>query len=480
MSPISNDPASSAVLQRDLRHAYPCAVSASGNHIVDSEQRRYFDASGGAAISCLGHGDSDAVEALCAQARRLDFAHTAFFTNDAAEELARYLCSRAPGDLSHAYFCCGGSEAMEAAFKIAHQYWQERGEGTTRRWIISRRQSYHGNTLGALSLGCNPQRRLPYAAILLEQATVGACDLYRGLEAGESEEAYATRLAVELEQKISALGSESVVAFVAETVSGSTLGAMPPAQGYWKKMREVCDRHGILLILDEVMCGSGRTGYRFACEEDGIAPDLLAMSKGLGGGLQPIGVTLASERIVSTLREGSGILRHGHSFMGHPIVCATALAVQRAIDDRGLLAKVRDDGEALQAKLVAAIAERPLLARHVGDVRGRGLLRGVELVLDKSSKQPFPAALKLYRRVRDCAMARGLICYPSSGNADGASGDHVLLAPPFTMSEEELDFLTRTLCDSLVDALEDALGDSLGDSLGDAKKEGSNHGRIEP
>ncbi len=445
--------ASSAVLQRNLRHAYPCAVSASGHHIVDSEQRRYFDASGGAAISCLGHGDSEVLKALCEQAGRLDFAHTAFFTNDAAEELARYLCSRAPDDLSYAYFCCGGSEAMEASFKIAHQYWQERGEGTTRRWIITRRQSYHGSTLGALSLGSNPQRRLPYAAMLLEQAVVSACDLYRGLKGGESEESYADRLAAELEQKINELGAESVIAFAAETVSGSTLGAMPPAQGYWRKMREVCDRHGILLILDEVMCGSGRTGFRFACEEDGIAPDLLAMSKGLGGGVQPIGVTLVSERIVDGLREGSGLLRHGHSFMGHPIVCATALAVQRAIDERGLLGKVRADGETLQAKLTAEIAERPLLACHVGDVRGRGLLRGVELVADKSSKQPFPAELKLYRRVRDAAMLRGLICYPAFGNADGACGDHVLLAPPFTLVEEELDFLTRTLCDSLEDAL---------------------------
>ncbi len=456
-------PSPSAVLQRNLRHAYPCAVSAAGNHIVDAEQRRYFDASGGAAISCLGHGDLEVVEALCKQARRLDFAHTAFFTNDAAEELASYLCSRAPGDLAYAYFCCGGSEAMEAAFKIAHQYWQERGEGKTRRWIITRRQSYHGNTLGTLSLASNPQRRLPYEAILLEQATVSACDLYRGLkvEEGEEEEAYATRLALELEEKIQDLGAQNIIAFAAETVSGSTLGAMPPAQGYWQKMREVCDRHGILLILDEVMCGSGRTGYRFACEEDGIAPDLLAMSKGLGGGLQPIGVTLASERIVAQLREGSGILRHGHSFMGHPIVCATALAVQRAIDERSLLAKVRNDGKALQEKLTAEIAARPLLSRHVGDVRGRGLLRAVELVLDRESKQPFPAALKLYRRVRDAAMARGLICYPSSGNADGMSGDHVLLAPPFTLNEEELDFLTRTLCDSLEDALRVSLAEPL-------------------
>ena len=456
-----NQPVSSAVLQRNLRHAYPCAVFASGHHIVDSEQRRYFDASGGAAISCLGHGDGEVVRALCEQAGRLDFAHTAFFTNDAAEELARYLCSRAPGDLSYAYFCCGGSEAMEAAFKLAHQYWQERGEGKTRRWIITRRQSYHGNTLGTLSLGSNPHRRLPYAAILLEQATVSACDLYRGLEEGEGEEAYAARLAAELERKIEDLGSQSVVAFAAETVSGSSLGAMPPARGYWQKIREVCDRHGILLILDEVMCGSGRTGYRFACEEDGIVPDLLAMSKGLGGGLQPIGVTLASERIIAQLRDGSGILRHGHSFMGHPIVCATALAVQRVIDERGLLAKVRDDGEALQEKLEAEISKSPLLSRHVGDVRGRGLLRGLELVFDKESKKPFPAALKVYRRVRDCAMARGLICYPSFGNADGASGDHVLLAPPFTLSEEELNFLTRTLCDSLEDALQESLQESL-------------------
>ena len=439
----------SSVLQRDLRHAYPRAVSAEGHYIVDSEGRRYFDASGGAAISCLGHCQADVVRALIEQAQRLDFAHTAFFSNPAVEELATFLCSRAPSGLTHAYFSCGGSEAMEAAFKIAHQYFQERGEGASRRWIIAREQSYHGNTLGALSFGSNDARRIPYSAILLQQSKISACDLYRGLNKGESHSDYTARLASELEDKIAELGAENVIAFVAETVSGSTLGAMPPTSGYWQAMREVCTRHGILLILDEVMCGSGRTGHLFACQEDGISPDLLALSKGLGGGVQPIGATLVASHIVEAMREGSGILRHGHSFMSHPIICATALATQRVIEEQDLLAKVRIDGKILHAKLNDALENRPRLAPHIGDLRGRGLLRAVELVADKASKRPFAVELNLYKRVRECALARGLICYPGAGNADGVSGDHILLAPPFTMTSSDMDFLVETLYSSL-------------------------------
>ncbi len=447
----------SAVLQRDLRHTYPRAVSAEGHYIVDSEGMRYFDASGGAAISCLGHCQEDVLRALLEQARRLDFAHTAFFSNAAVEELADFLCSRAPSGLTHAYFSCGGSEAMEAAFKIAHQYFQERGEGSTRRWIIAREQSYHGNTLGALSFGNNGARRVPYSSILLQQdkvescvsSWVSACDLYRGLNSGESHSDYTARLASELEDKIKELGAENVIAFAAETVSGSTLGAMPPTAGYWQAMREVCDRHGILLILDEVMCGSGRTGYLFACQEDGISPDLLAMSKGLGGGVQPIGATLVASHIVEAMRAGSGVLRHGHSFMSHPIICATALATQRVIEEQDLLTKVRADGEALQGMLSDGLQTRARLAAHIGDIRGRGLLRAVELVADKASKRPFPVELCLYKRVRECALAQGLICYPGAGNADGVSGDHILLAPPFTMTSSDMDFLVSKLYDSL-------------------------------
>ncbi len=443
----------SAVLQRDLRHDYPCAVAADGNYIIDAEGKRYFDASAGAAISCLGHCNHEVIAALQEQVERLDFAHTAFFTNNAVEELATFLCSRAPQGLSHAYFSCGGSEAMEAAFKIAHQYFQEKGEGNQRRWIITRERSYHGNTLGSLSFASNNERRKPYQAILLQQTTVSACDTYRGRGKGESDEEYSERLARELDDKIKKLGAENVIAFAAETISGSTIGAMPPSANYWKRMREVCEQNSILLILDEVMCGAGRSGYLFACSEDEIAPDILAMSKGLGGGVQPIGATLVSEKIVDTLTNGSGILRHGHSFMSHPVICATALAVQKIIEQQNLLEKVRRDGAMLQQKLENALQQRSILKKHIGDLRGRGLLRAVEIVENIEEKKSFPAKLAIYKRVRSQAMANGLICYPSSGNADGESGDHVLLAPPFTISEQEMNLLVETLYDSIQQVL---------------------------
>jgi len=404
-----------------------------GMYIVDVEGKRYLDASGGAAVSSLGHSDPDVRAAITTQVERLAFAHTAFFTSEPAEELADTLIQGAPAGIEWVYFTSGGSEAVEAALKLARQYFVEIGEPRRHRFI-ARRQSYHGNTLGALAVGGNAARRELFRPLLIEATHIAPCYAYRGMEAGEGEEAYGRRVADELEDAILRLGPDTVAAFVAETVVGATLGAVPPVAGYFKRIREICDRYGILLILDEVMCGMGRTGTLHACEQDGVVPDLMCLAKGLAAGYQPIGAILVHGKVFEPFRRGSGFFQHGHTYIGHATACAAALAVQRAIRDRDLLASVRVRGEALKRELRTNLGQNP----HVGDIRGRGLLRGIELVADRETKEPFDPALQLHARVKAEAMARGLVCYPSGGSADGVRGDHVLLAPPFIVSENQI------------------------------------------
>ena len=409
------------------------AARGDGIYIVDVEGRRYLDASGGAAVSSLGHSDPDVRAAITAQVERLAFAHTAFFTSEPAEALADTLIEGAPDGIGWVYFTSGGSEAVETALKLARQYFVEIGEPRRHRFI-ARRQSYHGNTLGALAVGGNVGRRELFRPLLVETTHIAPCYAYRGMESGETEETYGRRVADELEDAIVRLGPETVAAFVAETVVGATLGAVPPVAGYFKRIREICDRYGVLLILDEVMCGTGRTGTMHACEQEGIVPDLMCLAKGLGAGYQPIGAVLVHGRVFEPFRQGSGFFQHGHTYIGHATACAAALAVQRAIRDRELLANVRVRGEALDRELRASLGQHP----HVGDIRGRGLFRGIELVADRETKEPFDPALKLHARVKAEAMARGLICYPAGGTADGVRGDHVLLAPPFIVSESQI------------------------------------------
>jgi hypothetical protein len=404
-----------------------------GIYIVDTEGTRYLDASGGAVVSSLGHSDPDVRAAITAQVERLAFAHTAFFTSEPAEELADTLIQGAPDGIEWVYFTSGGSEAVEGALKLARQYFVEIGEPGRHRFV-ARRQSYHGNTLGALALGGNAARRELFRPLLIEATHIASCYAYRGMEAGEGEEAYGRRVADELEDAILRLGPDTVAAFVAETVVGATLGAVPAVAGYFKRIREVCDRYGILLILDEVMSGMGRTGTLHACEQDEVVPDLMCLAKGLGAGYQPIGAVLVHGKVFEPFRQGSGFFQHGHTYIGHVTACAAALAVQRAIRDRDLLAAVRVRGEALNRELRTNLGQNP----HVGDIRGRGLLRGIELVADRETKEPFDPALKLHARVKAEAMARGLICYPAGGTADGVRGDHVLLAPPFIVSENQI------------------------------------------
>ncbi len=428
------------ILHRQLRGTLPTAVSGHGIVIVDANGNEYLDASGGAAVSCLGHGHPDVVAAMHAQIDRLAYAHTSFFTTEVAEALADHLIAHAPAGMSHVYLVSGGSEAIEASLKLARQYFVEIGE-PERRHFIARRQSYHGNTLGALAVGGNEWRRRQFAPLLIEVTHVSPCYEYRDRRAAESAESYGERLAQELEAAIDELGPRNVIGFVAEPVVGATLGAAPPVPGYFPRIREICDRHCILLIADEVMCGMGRTGTLYAVEQEGIAPDLVAIAKGLGGGYQAIGGVLVQQRIVEALERGSGFFQHGHTYIGHPVACAAALAVQQVIERDGLLDAVKTLGAQLSTRLQATFGAHP----HVGDVRGRGLFMAIELVEDRPSKRPFDPALRLHARIKAEAMARGLMVYPMGGTIDGRAGDHVLIAPPFVATPAEIDEIVRRL-----------------------------------
>jgi adenosylmethionine-8-amino-7-oxononanoate aminotransferase len=436
------------ILHRQIAGDLPVAVGGAGIEIVDAAGRRYLDASGGAAVSCLGHGHPAIAAAMREQIDRIAYAHTGFFTTDVAERLADRLIEDAPEGLSHAYLVSGGSEAVEAAIKMARQYFVERGQ-PRRRHLIARRQSYHGNTLGALAAGGNEWRRAPFAPLLIETHHVDPCFAYRFQEPGESVEAYGRRAADALETRILELGPDTVMAFMAETVVGATAGAVMATPGYFKRIREICDRHGVLLILDEVMCGMGRTGTLHACTQEGIAPDLMTIAKGLGGGYQPIGAVLLGRHIHDAFAGGSGFFQHGHTYMAHPMACAASLAVQETILNEGLLANVQTMGAALRQRLAARFGNHP----HVGDIRGRGLFQAIELVEDRSSKAPFDPARKLHARVKKAAMARGLMVYPMGGTVDGVRGDHVLLAPPFIVTEDQI----GEIVDRLGNALDDAL-----------------------
>jgi adenosylmethionine-8-amino-7-oxononanoate aminotransferase len=432
------------ILHRQIDHDYPVAVGGSGIRLFDAAGRSYLDASGGAAVSCLGHGHPDVIAAMHRQLEKLAYAHTSFFTSEPAEALAERLAAGAPGDLRRVYFVSGGSEGVEAALKMARQYFVERGEDG-RRHFIARRQSYHGNTLGALSIGGNFWRRAPFAPILMESHHVDPCFAYRFRRADETEAEYGERAAAQLEAKIAELGAETVIAFVAETVVGATLGSVPAAPGYFQRIRDICSRHGILLILDEVMCGMGRTGVLHACEAEGIAPDLMVVAKGLGGGYAPIGAVLLSERIYCALAAGSGAFQHGHTYMAHPLAAAAALAVQEVIQRDHLL----DNVEARGAQLAERLRQRFGNHHHIGDVRGRGLFQSVELVADRATKAPFAPELRLHARIKAEAMSRGLLVYPMGGTVDGRAGDHVLLAPPFIVDAAMIDEIVYRLGEAI-------------------------------
>ena len=438
----------SHVFHRHLRQHYPVAVAADGPYLIDAQGKRYLDGSGGAAVSCLGHGHPAVIAAVREQIGKLEYAHTSFLTSAPAEALADDLIEHGPAGMSHVYFVSGGSEGVEAALKMAVQYHAERGLPGKHK-IIARWQSYHGNTLGALSAGGNRWRRAQFSAMLVPMSHIDECFAYRGQRADESAEAYGLRMADLLDAEILRLGAENVAAFIAEPVVGATLGAVAAAPGYFKRIREICDRHDVLLILDEVMCGMGRTGTLHACEQEGVAPDIEVVAKGLGAGYQPIGAVLVHAHIVDVIRQGSGFFQHGHTYLGHPVACAAALAVQQVFRSEALLPKVMADGQRLDARLRERLDAHP----NVGDIRGRGLFRGIELVADRASKAPLPAALKTHARIKSRAFELGLLCYPMGGTVDGQQGDHVLLAPPFTCTMAQLDELAELMSRTVHDVL---------------------------
>ncbi len=436
---------SSRLVHRSLNVVPPRAVGGEGIYLIAEDGRRIIDGSGGAAVAALGHGHPRVLEAMRSQLDTLCYAHTSFFTTPPAEELAEIVVGDEPGGLTHAWFCSSGSEAMEAALKLARQYHLERGDKQRTRFI-ARRQSYHGNTLGALGVGGSMMRRPAFAPMLGQVFDhVSPAFAYRFRRDDESEAEYVARLAVELEAAFQAAGPGNVAAFVAETVVGATTGCVAAPAGYFKAVREVCDRHGALLILDEVMCGMGRTGTMHAWEQEGIAPDIQTVAKGLGGGFQPIGGVLVAGRVVQALRDGSGIFRHGHTYQGHPVACAAALAVQKVIREEGLLQAVRDRG----AQLEQALHDRLGNHAHVGDIRGRGLFWAIELVQDRATKQEFDPALKVNDRIKNEAFDRGLACYAMAGTIDGARGDHVILAPPYISTEADIGRMVAILGDAV-------------------------------
>ncbi|AHM03145.1 Adenosylmethionine-8-amino-7-oxononanoate aminotransferase [Roseibacterium elongatum DSM 19469] len=426
----------------------PTAARGDGCYIIDANGRTYLDGSGGAAVSCLGHSDESVRAAVHRQLDQIAFAHTGFFTSDAAEALADKLIAHAPDGIDRVYLLSGGSEAVEAAIKLARQYTLEIGQ-PQRHKLIARRQSYHGNTLGALAAGGNAWRREKYAPLLIETHHIDPCFEYHFRHDGESLEDYGRRAAQALEDEILRLGPDSVLAFMAEPVVGATAGAVPSEGAYFKHVREICDRYGVLLILDEVMCGMGRTGSLFACEQDGIAPDIVTIAKGLGAGYASIGAMLCSATIYDAITQGSGSFQHGHTYHGHPLAAAAGHAVLERIVDDGLLAQVQDRGDTLVHALRSRFGQHP----HVGDIRGRGLFRAIELVEDRTTKSSFDPNRKLHAKVKKAAMAEGLICYPAGGTVDGRLGDHVLLAPPFIITEDQIEELTDKLSRALDTAM---------------------------
>ncbi|MGB8624124.1 MAG: aspartate aminotransferase family protein [Paracoccaceae bacterium] len=430
----------SHVFPRHTKSPPPLAVRGEGVYLYDAAGKAYLDGSGGAAVSCLGHSDAEVTAAIKSQIDRMAFAHTGFFTSDPAETLADRLIAHAPEGIEKVYFVSGGSEAVEAALKLARQYFLEIGQPQRQRFI-ARRQSYHGNTLGALATGGNAWRREPFAPLMIDTSHISPCYEYRGRHDGESAEDYGLRVADELETELQRLGPENVIAFVAEPVVGATAGAVPPVPGYFRRIREICDRHGILLILDEVMCGMGRTGTLFACEQEGVRPDIVTIAKGLGAGYQPIGAALCSGEIYAAIESRSGFFQHGHTYNGHPTACAAADAVVTKLTEGGLVERSRVMGARLQEALEARFGQHS----HVGDIRGRGLFRGIEIVEDRETKAPFDPARGVHKALKRAAFEAGLICYPMGGTIDGQRGDHILLAPPFILDDAHINEITDKL-----------------------------------
>ena len=456
----------SHIFPRHTHDELPIASGGYGCFLFDETGKKYLDASGGAAVSCLGHSHPKIIKALHEQLDVLAYAHTSFFSSEPAEKLATKLITNAPGDLSHVYLVSGGSEAIEAALKLARQYFLENGQ-PGRKEVIARRQSYHGNTLGALAVGGNEWRRSQFAPLLIDTHHIAPCYAYREKLDHETDYEFGQRVAGELEITIEGTLrytlrkdvdsnyfvyfeiSELVRDYLDITFDG-TYPTVPAVDGYFKTIQEICDHHGILLILDEVMCGMGRTGTLFAYEQEAIAPDIVCIAKGLGAGYQPIGATICTDKIYAAIKNGSGFFQHGHTYLGHPMAAAAANAVLDVLLDDNILENVNVMGYQFKHALDTKFGQHT----HVGDIRGRGLFYGLELVEERETKEPFSSSYYIARKIKAIAKKRGLLCYPMSGTVDGKIGDHILLAPPYIINEAEINELIGLLADSLEEALQ--------------------------
>lgn len=431
----------------------PVVRSGDGVYLTDTTGKQYLDACGGAAVSCLGHNNANVIQAVKKQLDDIAWAHTSFFTSEPAERLAEMLCSRAPRSIDRVYFVSGGSEAVESAIKLARQYFLECDQ-PRRKHIIARKQSYHGNTLGALAAGGNLWRRAQFQPLLSDaMCHIDACHYWRWGHRGESAEQYGQRMANQLEAKIIELGADNVAAFIAEPVVGATMGAVSAPAGYFKRIREICNQYGVLLILDEVMCGMGRTGKWFASEFEDIDPDIVCIAKGLGAGVQPLGAMLCSNKVYSAIEHGSGFFQHGHTYLGHAAACAAGVAVLNEIEQQHLLSNVSSMGSQLLAALNDRFAEHP----QVGDIRGRGLFTGLELVADREDKSAFDPTLGVHAKIKKQAFENGLMIYPMGGTIDGRHGDHILIAPPFIINEDNIIELVDKLNKSLAQVMNNIL-----------------------
>ncbi len=439
------------VFPRHTRVDHPVVVSGDGPWLFDADGKQYLDGCGGAAVSCLGHSPNRVIDAVKEQLDKTSYAHTSFFTSEPAELLADKLIELAPDNMERVYLVSGGSEATESAIKLARQYFLEIGQ-PERKHIIARRQSYHGNTLGALSAGGNMWRRAQFEPLLVPSMVhIDACHYWRFGQDGESEFDYGQRVANQLEEMILRLGPQNVAAFMAEPIVGATMGAVPPAEGYYDRIQEICQQYGVLLIMDEVMVGCGRTGKYFACEHFNIKPDMICIAKGIAAGVQPLAAMICSGEIYDAIKKGSGFFQHGHTYLGHSAACAAGLAVLEEIQSKQLLPRVVELGVKLEAALHKKFGQHP----YIGDIRGKGLFWGLELVEDRSTKEPFDPKLGIAMQTKKAAFERGLMIYPMGGTVDGKSGDHILLAPPFIYEEEHIDLLVERLALALDDVFDE-------------------------
>lgn len=446
--PTDKTPAPTSRLVHRSFHQTPATVlSASGLDINLSTGQNILDACSGAAVAVLGHGHPEVTAAMIKQANDVSYVHTQAFTTPVAEELANIILEGSPAGLEMAFFVGSGSEAVEAALKMARQFHFENGE-EERLHFVARRQGYHGNTIAAMSVSSNVARKIPYQGFGYPHVShVTPAFPYRYMNEDENEAAFTERLLREIEDEFLRVGPEKVVAFLAEPVVGATAGCVPPPKGYFSGVRRLCNKYGILLILDEVMCGTGRCGTYFAFQEEGedVIPDIVTVAKGVGGGYAPIGGVLMHRRVVNMLKNGSGAFVHGHTYQAHPISCATALAVQKIIKRDNLVARSASMGKVLEQRLREQIQDLP----SVGDVRGRGLFWAVEFVKDKKTKETFDPKIGYGVKVQQGAFEKGVAVYPGAGTVDGLKGDHVLLAPPFIVTEEQLEFIVKVLKEAI-------------------------------